>query len=103
MSMIETNGIKLFYEITGNGEHPIVFVHGSWVNHHSWDFVAPLLSSRFQMLTYDRRGHSKSERLEGQGKTADDVSDLASLMEQTGFAPAHVVGNSFGGSIVLKL
>jgi pimeloyl-ACP methyl ester carboxylesterase len=31
------------------------------------------------------------------------MSDLAALIEQLGLAPAHIVGNSFGGSVVLRL
>jgi pimeloyl-ACP methyl ester carboxylesterase len=31
------------------------------------------------------------------------VADLAALIEALDFAPAHIVGNSFGGSIVLRL
>jgi pimeloyl-ACP methyl ester carboxylesterase len=33
----------------------------------------------------------------------DDVADLAALLEELPHAPAHVVGNSFGASIVLRL
>lgn len=39
----------------------------------------------------------------GQGSIHEDVADLATLIEQMGFAPAHVLGGSFGGSIVLQL
>jgi pimeloyl-ACP methyl ester carboxylesterase len=37
------------------------------------------------------------------GATRDDVSDLIGLLEVLRFAPAHVVGNSFGASIVLRM
>ena len=55
------------------------------------------------MLTYDRRGHSQSERLSGQGSVREDVADLAALIEDLRLAPAWVAGNSFGASITLRL
>jgi pimeloyl-ACP methyl ester carboxylesterase len=97
------NGVQLYWERTGDSGEPLVFVHGSWVDHHSWDAVVPALSQSFRVLTYDRRGHSQSERPTTQGSTRDDMADLAALIEELGLAPAHIIGNSFGGLIVLRL
>ena len=95
------NGVRLRYEVAGSGE-PLVLVHGSWGDHHNWDALAPLLTDRFEVLTYDRRGHSDSETPAGQGSVKDDAADLAALIELLGHGPAHVVGNSFGGAISLR-
>lgn len=97
------NGVKLFWELTGDSGEPLVFVHGSWLDHHVWDAVVPLLSSNFRVLTYDRRGHSQSERPATPGSILEDVADLAALIETLQLAPAHIVGYSLGGAIVLRL
>jgi pimeloyl-ACP methyl ester carboxylesterase len=55
------------------------------------------------VATYDRRGHSRSERLPGQGSIHEDVADLAALIDHVFGGPAHVIGNSFGAAIVLNL
>jgi pimeloyl-ACP methyl ester carboxylesterase len=65
--------------------------------------VVPLLSQTFRVITYDRRGHSLSERPATPGSIREDVADLAALIEALELAPAHIVGNSFGGSIALRL
>lgn len=96
------NGLDLYWEARGAGV-PVVLVHGSWTDHHSWDQVAPGLALSFQVVTYDRRGHSLSERPRGQGRVDEDVADLALLMADRHASRAHLVGNSFGASIVLKL
>jgi pimeloyl-ACP methyl ester carboxylesterase len=95
------NGVGLFVEDFGSGE-PLVLVHGSWVDHMEWPFVVPLLAPRFRVTVYDRRGHSQSERPVAQGSIHEDVADLAAIIERAG-APAHVAGNSMGGSITLRL
>jgi pimeloyl-ACP methyl ester carboxylesterase len=103
MATANVNGVRLFYEITGTGEIPLVLVHGSWVSHHSWDLVVPRLARSFRVLAYDRRGHSESQRLTVQGSIREDVADLAALIEHLGLAPAWVAGNSFGASTTLWL
>jgi pimeloyl-ACP methyl ester carboxylesterase len=61
------------------------------------------LADSFRVLTYDRRGHSDSERPTKQGSIREDVADLAALIEHLTLAPAWVAGNSFGGTITLRL
>lgn len=102
MPAVKRNGLDLYCEQTGTGD-PVVLVHGSWTDHHTWDRIVPLLARSFLVLTYDRRGHSKSTRPAGQGSIREDVADLAALIEGSGLAPVHVIGNSFGGSITLRL
>lgn len=103
MPTAHINGVRLFFEDTGAGEIPLVMVHASWVSHHTWDLVTPRLAQSFRVITYDRRGHSQSERLAGQGSAREDAADLAALIEHLGLAPAYVVGNSFGSCIGLHL
>ncbi len=102
MSFETVNSVALYYEVTGSGE-PMVLVHGSWGDHHNWDTVVPLLSKSFQVVMFDRRGHSQSQTGSGQGSFAEDADDLAKLIEQLSLAPAHVVGNSGGAAIALRL
>jgi pimeloyl-ACP methyl ester carboxylesterase len=54
------------------------------------------------VLTYDRRGHSASERPGGQGCLFEDADDLAALIEELDLAPAHIAGNSFGAVVTLR-
>ena len=96
------NGADLFYERTGTGE-PLVLVHGSWGDRHNWSAVVPALSQTFDVLTYDRRGHGRSERAPGQSVARQDMADLTGLITQLDLASAHIVGHSFGGSVVLQL
>jgi pimeloyl-ACP methyl ester carboxylesterase len=102
MPIAEANGVQLHYRRSGDGE-PLVLVHGSWVDGEVWDAVVPLLAHSFEVVAYDRRGHSNSSCPPGQGSVRDDVDDLASLIEALELNPAHVAGASLGGSIALRL
>jgi pimeloyl-ACP methyl ester carboxylesterase len=97
------NRVELYWQVSGEVGDPLVLVHGSWGDHHSWDRVVPALARSFRVLTYDRRGHSRSARPTAQGTVREDVADLGALIEHLDVAPAHILGNSFGGSIALRL
>jgi len=100
---VTVNDVRLAYEIHGTGEIPLVMVHGSWLSRRNWDWVVPHLAESFRVITYDRRGHGESEQPGGQGSVREDVADLAGLIEHLELAPAWVAGQSFGGSITLRL
>jgi pimeloyl-ACP methyl ester carboxylesterase len=103
MPTTKINNVNLYWEVLGQHGDPLVFVHGSWGDHNNWASVVNDLSENFRVLTYDRRGHSKSERPRHQGSAEEDVSDLNALIEYLNFSPAHIVGNSGGAAIALKM
>ena len=102
MPIDKINGVKLYWELTGSQGEPLVLIHGSWGDHHNWDRVTGELSKTFRVLTYDRRGHSQSERFSQQGSMEEDVADLVALIEYVQLAPAHILGGSGGAAVALK-
>jgi pimeloyl-ACP methyl ester carboxylesterase len=99
---VEVDGICLNVEDSGTGE-ALVLVHGSWDDRQVWASIEEDLARQFRVVSYDRRGHGGSEDGTGAGSRSDDEDDLAGLLTTLGLAPANVVANSFGGSIVLGL
>jgi pimeloyl-ACP methyl ester carboxylesterase len=102
MPEAQVNGVRLHHELHGSGE-PLALVHGAWADATAWRFVVPGLAENFRVLSYDRRGHSRSERPATQGSFDEDGDDLTALLEALDLAPAHVVTNSGGGNIALRL
>ncbi|WP_010255126.1 alpha/beta fold hydrolase [Myroides injenensis] len=84
---------------------PIVFVHGSWDDHHSWEEVANYVATELKnpIILYDRRGHSASTPDKEQGTISQDVNDALLLIKQLGFEKAHFIGHSYGANIVVEL
>jgi pimeloyl-ACP methyl ester carboxylesterase len=102
MPRIRADGVHLYYEIIGEGD-PLVLVHGGWGDHTSWRLVVAELARSYQVVAYDRRGHSQSDRSIGPDIIRAHEEDLAAFIEQLGIAPAHLAGTSIGGSIALRL
>jgi pimeloyl-ACP methyl ester carboxylesterase len=100
MATTTIDGVSLQWERTGSGP-PLVLVHGSWGDRTGWAFAAPVIASSFEVVTYDRRGHT--DGVEPGGSVHDDASDLGALIESLDLAPAHVVSNSHGGNVAMRL
>jgi pimeloyl-ACP methyl ester carboxylesterase len=102
MSVATVNGVDLYYATEESGPS-LVLVHGSWGDADNWAAVVPRLARHCAVVSYDRRGHSRSERPATQGSVHEDVADLAALIEALDLAPAFVCGNSYGALITLRL
>lgn len=94
--------VSLAVEEAGSG-HAVLFVHGGWTDRRAWDAVTPGLADRCRAISYDRRGHSQSERPAGSQGIETHSADLATLIDQLDAAPAHVVTSSIGGNIALGM
>lgn len=97
------NGTELYYELRGGPGDPAALVHGSWVDHHTWDRVLPGFARGLEVLTYDRRGHGESAPGPRPHPVRDDAEDLAALLEAVNLHPVHLIAHSYGGAVALRL
>lgn len=100
----EVNGARLYCEIRGAGA-PVLFISGATGDAGHFERVAERLAGAFTIVTYDRRGNSRSPRPAGWTATsiAEQADDAAGLLEALGLAPAAVFGTSGGAIIALEL
>jgi pimeloyl-ACP methyl ester carboxylesterase len=96
-----SDGTGLFFTDQGTGS-PVVFTHSWALNSDQWHYiVAGLLDEGLRCVTYDRRGHGRSDR-HGRGWDMDLLADdLAQLVEHLDLTDVTFVGHSMGcGEIV---
>ncbi len=98
------NDTEIHYEVRGSGA-PVLFIPGAFGDAGGWETVSGLLADEYALISYDRRGNSRSPRPAGWTATslAEHADDAAALLETLGMAPARVYGNSLGGAIALTL
>jgi pimeloyl-ACP methyl ester carboxylesterase len=103
-TMIEVNGARIYHEVRGSGPS-VLFIAGATGDGGHFERVAELLSDEFTVVTYDRRGNSRSPRPDGWESTSteEQSDDAAGLIEALGLAPAAVFGTSGGAIIGLDL
>ena len=98
MPKVSVNGLKLYYEIEGDGE-PVVLIPGFAAGRWIWSRQVGPLSTNFRIITYDPRGICRSDKPEGPQSISLLADDLAQLLQALGVASAHIVGLSFGGFV----
>jgi 3-oxoadipate enol-lactonase len=77
---------------------PLVLLHCLGVDHHFWDFAAPL-ASQFTLYRYDLPGHGTSATPVAGYSIADLSAQLAGLIEEHKTGRVHLAGISLGGLI----
>jgi pimeloyl-ACP methyl ester carboxylesterase len=102
----DANGIKTNYLEAGQGD-PVVLIHGSGPGvtaYANWRLVMPALAERFRVLAPDMVGFGFSERPAGIRYGVQTWADqVVGLMDTLEVSRAHLVGNSFGGAIALRI
>ncbi len=89
------------YDLSGPEGTPVVaLIHGLGLTRQStWGMIAPILSQRFRVLSYDLCGHGQSI-LPANGSSLTVLSEqLITLMDELGIGQAALVGFSLGGMI----
>ncbi len=103
---IERDGVRVFYEVYGEGERT-VFLLPTWSIIHSrfWKAQIPYLSRHFRVLTFDGRGNGKSDRpAEPEAYVEQEFADDAlAVMDATSTDGAVLVSLSRGAERSLLL
>jgi len=96
------NGTRLYYTDTGADTTPIVLIHGFPFSSEMWVPQVEFLKEKFRIITYDIRGHGKSDVGDGQYALEFFVDDLVGLLDHLGIKKAVACGLSMGGYIALR-
>ena len=100
---IRINGFSLNYQERGLPQGPpVVFIHGFPFSHAMWNDQMMALPQDFRAISYDIRGHGKSEAGDGQYSIEFFVDDLIGLLDELGIKKAVLCGLSMGGYIALR-
>lgn len=96
---LEKEEVSLYYEVIGEGE-PLILIHGLIVDSELYKAAAQLLSRYYKVITYDRRGNSRSVCKKERIFSMDaQVEDLRDLMDALDIESAFIFGAS-AGSVV---
>lgn len=96
------DGTVLFHRDWGEGR-PVVFVASWALSGEMWAYqVAHLSDVGFRCISYDRRGHGRSDPAAG-GFDMDTLSDdLASVIDGLGLKDVTLVGHSMGCAEIIR-
>jgi pimeloyl-ACP methyl ester carboxylesterase len=100
--VVQTGGLEIAYERAGEGP-PLVFVHGAGEDGRIWQPQLAALADEFTVVAWDEPGAGRSSDVPADFVLPEYADCLAALIEAVALGPAHVVGLSWGGTVVLEL
>jgi pimeloyl-ACP methyl ester carboxylesterase len=102
MPKLDRDGVKLYYEVHGNGP-PLLLTHGYSSTSAMWKGQIEALSKHHTLILWDMRGHGQSDYPADPSAYSEawTVGDIAALLDEVGVAAAIVGGLSLGGYMSL--
>jgi pimeloyl-ACP methyl ester carboxylesterase len=99
---VQVNGLSLAYRVVGQGE-PLVLLHGFYGTGGDWDPLLEGLSSSFQLIVPDLRGHGRSTNPHGVFTHRESAADIYALLDYLGIERFRGMGFSSGGMTLLHM
>jgi pimeloyl-ACP methyl ester carboxylesterase len=98
----DVNGMKMYYEVSGEGS-PIIVLHGAYMNIPSMGDIIPLLAKTHKVYALEMQGHGRTNDIDRPITYPNLADDVAAFMEAVGLTKADVFGYSMGACAGLQL
>lgn len=101
---VEVNGYPMAYSESGSGT-PLILVHGSMNDYRYWKSQLPVFAAQYRTFAISLR-HYFPERWDGRSDDftiVQHADDLAEFIRRLDLGPAHLLGHSRGGAVVLNV
>ena len=97
------NGLKMYYEIHGNGT-PLVLIHGGGSTiQTSFSKILPLLAQHFKVIALELQAHGHTSDRDSAESFEQDAKDVAALLSYLKINKAHFLGFSNGGHTAMQI
>jgi pimeloyl-ACP methyl ester carboxylesterase len=104
MAEVSVDGVKLHYELHGNGGDPLLMVMGLGGSSAGWHpELVKELSRSFRTVIYDNRGTGRSDKPDKPYSLEIFAADAMAIADAAGFDRLHVFGVSMGGMIAQEI
>lgn len=100
MAQIQYKNITIDYTASGKGT-AVVLLHGFLENQTMWQYLAPVLATKYRVITVDLLGHGNTDCL-GYVHTMEDQADMVHhVLHELKIRKSVLIGHSMGGYVAL--
>jgi pimeloyl-ACP methyl ester carboxylesterase len=97
------NGIKMYYEIHGEGE-PLVLIHGGGSTiQTSFSRILPLFAQHYKVIAVELQAHGHTSDRDTPESFEQDADDVAALCKHLSINKACFLGFSNGGNTAMRI
>lgn len=101
MKEIKRDNVIINYNITGNGDTTLLFVHGSYIDQTYWEKQLKYFSSNYTVVTLDLPGHGKSGTERKDWSTQSFAEDVITVIKELDLKNVIFIGHSWAGDVNL--
>lgn len=98
----DINGMRMYYEVRGEGE-PLVLLHGFSGSTTAWEDFVDDLAKSYQLIVPDLRGHGRSTNPSGEFTHRQSALDLYALLDELQIDKFKGMGISTGGMTLIHM
>ncbi|QHS63910.1 alpha/beta hydrolase [Chitinophaga agri] len=99
----DVNGLKLYYEIHGNGM-PLVLLHGGGSTiETTYGRILPGLAAHHKVIAIELQAHGHTADIDRAMTFEQDADDVAALLQQLHITKADIMGFSNGATTCLQI
>jgi pimeloyl-ACP methyl ester carboxylesterase len=99
----EVNGIKMYYEIYGEGK-PVILIHGGGSTiQTNFEKIIPLLAKNRKVIAIELQAHGRTNDRNSDLSFEQDADDVATLLKNINIDKADFFGFSNGGTTTLQI
>ena len=97
------NGLKMYYEIHGEGS-PLVLIHGGGSTiQTSFSKILPLLAQHYKVIAVELQAHGHTNDRNNPESFEQDADDVAGLIQYLKINKANFLGFSNGGNTAMQI
>lgn len=98
------NGLKMYYEIHGEGDMPLVLIHGGGSTiETTFGKILSLLSATHQVIAVELQAHGRTPDRDTPESFEQDADDVVALLKYLKIDKANIFGFSNGGTTTLQI
>jgi pimeloyl-ACP methyl ester carboxylesterase len=96
------DGVQIMYEVYGEGEPALVFVHGWCCDRSYWEAQLSYFSEKYTVVALDLTGHGESDSNRDDWTIHAFGRDVTAVVEKLDLEQVVLIGSSMGGSVMLE-
>lgn len=99
---VSIDGVPIHYQVEGEGDYTLVFVHGWCADKNYWSRQIPSFRVYYRVVTLDLAGHGRSGTGRNEWTMAAFARDVAAVVEKLDLANVILIGHAMGGNVILE-
>jgi len=101
-TILAQDGVSIAYEVRGNGDITLVFIHGWCSNRTFWREQLDEMAKKYRVIAIDLPGHGESGRNRGEWSITSFAEDVKTVVKSLNQERVVLIGHSMGGLVALE-